>query len=102
MGSLIAAAPVTGSVTLALLTSDPPCDALAPFILIRPSGPRTTPGIKGSNASMRSSLFGALTTVDLSITDWSDEYVESGGSVLPDTVTDSLTASAFNSTGASR
>src|ERR1700675_1315018 len=80
MGRLIAALPVTGSATLGLLTRDPLCDARAPFMLIRPSGPRTTPGIKGSNASTRSCLFGAFKTVDLFMTDWSDEYVETGGS----------------------
>src|SRR5260370_432808 len=98
MGRLIAALPVTGSVAFALLTRDPPCDERAPFMLIRPSGPRTTPGIRGSNASTRSCLFGAFKTVDLSMTDWSDEYVERAGSAFEDTDTASFTASTRNST----
>lgn len=51
IGRFIAVLPVTGSVTFELFNSEPPCDDLAPFILIRPSGPRTTPGIKGSKPS---------------------------------------------------
>jgi hypothetical protein len=43
IGRFIAVLPVTGSVTLALFNSEPLCDDLAPFMLIRPSGPRTTP-----------------------------------------------------------
>src|SRR6266853_4553945 len=101
IGKLMAWPPVAGSVTLAEFTSQPACVACAPFMLIKPSGPRTTPGTRGSKASTRSCLFGAFKTVDLFMTDCSDEYVETGGSALAVTVTDSFRASTLNSTGTS-
>ena len=63
MGRFIASAPVAGSVTFAEFTSHPPCVERAPFILIRPSGPRTTPGTRGSRLSTFSLVFGAASTV---------------------------------------
>src|SRR5437764_244427 len=64
MGMLIAVSPVAGSVTSALLTSDPFCEACAPFMLIRPVGPRTTPGTRGSKLSTCSFRFGMRSTAD--------------------------------------
>src|ERR1700681_2948654 len=87
MGRFIAGLHVTGSVTLALLMRAPPCDERAPFILMRPSGPRTTPGIRGSTASMRSLLLGALRMADLPIVDCSDDSDAAGDSPLAVTVT---------------
>ena len=58
-GRLIAGLPVAGSVTFELLTSAPLCVLLAPFRLMCPSGPRTTPGTSGSKLSRRSLRFGA-------------------------------------------
>ena len=49
---------------LAEFTSQPACVAWAPFMLIRPSGPRTTPGTRGSRLSIFSSWLGAASTVD--------------------------------------
>ena len=59
IGRLIAGLPVAGSVTFALLTSAPLCVLLAPFRLMCPSGPRTTPGTSGRRDSNRSSRLGA-------------------------------------------
>src|SRR5215471_21271371 len=64
MGMLIAFSPVAGSVTSELLTRDPFSEERAPLILIRPLGPRTTPGTRGSKSSKRSSRFGMCSTVD--------------------------------------
>ncbi len=63
MGRLIAGPPEAGSVTFALLTSAPLCVLRAPFILIRPSGPRTTPGTRGRSVSNFWSALGALSIV---------------------------------------
>ena len=63
MGTAIPALPVAGSVALALFTSAPLCVLRAPFMLMRPSGPRTTPGRVGRILSARSSMFGALRSV---------------------------------------
>ena len=101
MGRLIAGLPVAGSVVFALLTREPPCDVRAPFILMSPSGPRTTPGIRGNNESARSCWFGAFKIVDLSMTDWSDESVETACEALAVTVTDSFTVSTRSSIWAS-
>jgi len=62
-GRFIAGLPVTGSVTLALFTSAPLCVLRAPFMLIWPSGPRTTPGIIGRALLKRSFTFGAARSV---------------------------------------
>src|SRR5271166_2219471 len=63
MGRLMAELPVAGSVTLALFTSAPLWVLRAPFRLILPSGPRTTPGTSGSKVSKRSFTLGASAIV---------------------------------------
>src|SRR5581483_1977995 len=93
----MAALPVAGSVTLALLIRAPPCDERAPFILIRPSGPRTTPGISGSRESIRSLLFGALIMAEWPMVVWSDDSAGEGASALAVTVTDSFSKAAWSS-----
>src|SRR5271169_4320900 len=97
MGRFIAGLPVTGSVTLALLMRAPPCDERAPFILMRPSGPRTTPGIIGRTASIRSLLFGALRMADWPMVDCSDDSDEAAGSALAVTVTEALRSATWSS-----
>jgi len=56
----MACSPVTGSVTLALFTSQPVWVELAPLIFISPSGPRNTPGTNGSASRKRSEASGAF------------------------------------------
>src|SRR5277367_687443 len=63
IGRLRAGLPVTGSVTFALFTSAPLCVLRAPFRLMCPSGPRTTPGTSGRVLSKPSFTFGALRSV---------------------------------------
>jgi hypothetical protein len=72
------APPVTTSVTFALFNNVAPWDSLAPFMLIKPSGPRTTPGINGRRVSKRSFAFGAFFSVDSWIT--SRAFVSAGSS----------------------
>ena len=94
MGTFIAGPPAAGSDTLALSTSMPLCVSRVPLRLIRPSGPRTTPGTKGSKLSKRSSTLGASRTVDSPIRLVADASFGLPESVLV-TVTDCCTASNF-------
>ena len=74
MGTSIPGLPVAGSVALALFTSAPLCVFRAPFMLMRPSGPRTTPGSVGRTLSVRSSMFGAFRSVlDVTVPDGEGE-----------------------------
>src|ERR1700747_129311 len=97
MGTLMPGPPVPGSVALALFTSAPLWVLRAPFRLMRPSGPRTTPGSVGKTLSARSSWFGAfLRVLDVIVTDGDGE--SPGVSLAPAvTVTDSLTVEGFSS-----
>src|SRR6266481_6260822 len=64
IGRLSAGPPVTGSVTFALFTSAPLWVLRVPLRLTCPSGPRTTPGMSGSELSNRSFTLGASRRVN--------------------------------------
>ena len=95
IGRLIAGLPVAGSVTLALLTRAPLCVLRAPFMLIRPSGPRTTPGTIGNRLSKRSFTLGASAIVfSVMVSVMVGTFSSLAASA---TVTEVVTATGFNS-----
>src|SRR5262249_53181623 len=96
IGRLMASPPVAGSVTFAEFTNQPACVDCAPFILIRPSGPRTTPGTNGNRLSNFSFRLGADSTVDWPIVVFWTESSETVGSVAV-TVTLLLTPAILSS-----
>src|ERR1035438_3900704 len=97
IGRLIAGVPEAGSVTLALFTRAPLWLLRAPFILIRPSGPRTTPGTSGSKLSNRWFALGASAMVSSEMV---AEDVETSASFwFPVTVTEVVTVTRFISRG---
>jgi hypothetical protein len=98
IGTLMAELPVAGSVTLALFTRAPLWVLRAPFGLIRPSGPRTTPGTRGNTLSNRSFTLGASAIVFSVIV-----FVIVGdllSSAVSVTVTDVVTVIGFSSNSA--
>src|SRR5258706_4788205 len=98
IGRLIACPPVAGSVTFAEFTSQPACVACAPFMLMRPSGPRTTPGTRGRRLSILSLSLGAFSTVDwVIVLVWADFSI--GGGSLAVTVTELVTVATLRSIG---
>src|SRR6266446_2323640 len=90
-------ASVTGSVTFALFTRAPLCVLRLPLRLTRPSGPRTTPGMRGSKLSKRSFALGASRNVFSEIVSEGAESLVSAGSGV--TTTEVVTWMGFSSRG---
>ena len=97
IGTLIPGLPVAGSVALALFTRAPLWVVRAPFMLMRPSGPRTTPGSVGRTLSVRSSRFGAFRRVRDVIVPDGEAEIEGSSFAVVVTVTDSWTVMGFKS-----